>query len=113
MTDIYDESYYTKITKNAAQCLQCFDVIESRHRHDYVTCSCGSISVDGGLAYLRASFKDQSLFSSKVETRRYTEQELLEKLTTAYSDAKMYSYSASYSDKNINSIKYYLNLWYK
>lgn len=45
-----------KITKNALKCLKCGDIIESKDRHDYVTCSCGNVSVDGGLDYLRRSF---------------------------------------------------------
>jgi len=45
-----------KIIKNALKCLKCGDVIESKNRHDYVTCSCGNVSVDGGLDYLRRSF---------------------------------------------------------
>lgn len=45
-----------KIIKNALKCLKCGDVIESKDRHDYVTCSCGNVSVDGGLDYLRRSF---------------------------------------------------------
>jgi hypothetical protein len=28
-------------------------MIISKHRHDFVTCTCGAISVDGGQAYLR------------------------------------------------------------
>jgi hypothetical protein len=44
-----------KIIKNSAQCLKCKDIIESKHRHDYVTCKCGAISVDGGLDYVRRS----------------------------------------------------------
>jgi len=34
-------------------CLNCGDFIFSSHRHDFVTCTCGSISVDGGQEYLR------------------------------------------------------------
>ncbi len=45
-----------KIIKNAARCTRCGDVIESKSVHDYVTCSCGSISVDGGTYYLKRSF---------------------------------------------------------
>lgn len=45
-----------KIIKNALKCLKCGDIIESKNRHDYVTCSCGNVSVDGGLDYLRRSF---------------------------------------------------------
>lgn len=48
-----------KIIKNAVQCLKCKDIIESKYRHDYVTCSCGNVSVDGGTDYLRRCFKEQ------------------------------------------------------
>lgn len=44
-----------KIIKNAARCLKCKDIIESKHRHDYVLCTCGSIAVDGGRDYLKRS----------------------------------------------------------
>lgn len=43
----------TQIVKNAAECARCGDVIESKHRHDFVSCKCGAIFVDGGLSYLR------------------------------------------------------------
>ena len=38
-----------KILKNAVRCNCCGDIIESTHRHDFKTCSCGRVSVDGGL----------------------------------------------------------------
>lgn len=41
------------IIQNAVTCLNCGDFIFSSHRHDFVTCTCGSISVDGGQEYLR------------------------------------------------------------
>lgn len=41
------------IIENAASCNGCGDFIVSKHRHDFVTCTCGAISVDGGQAYLR------------------------------------------------------------
>ena len=41
------------ITRNAARCLKCNDVIESKHRHNFVWCSCETIFVDGGLDYLK------------------------------------------------------------
>lgn len=47
----------TKIIENKAKCLMCGDIIESKHRHDYVTCSCGNLSVDGGTDYLRRNFR--------------------------------------------------------
>lgn len=41
------------IVENTVVCLSCGDKIVSKHRHDFVTCTCGSISVDGGQEYLR------------------------------------------------------------
>lgn len=41
------------IVQNAAICNKCDEFIVSKHRHDFVTCKCGAISVDGGQAYLR------------------------------------------------------------
>jgi hypothetical protein len=41
------------IVQNAVTCLSCGDFIVSKHRHNYVTCTCGAISVDGGQSYLR------------------------------------------------------------
>ena len=41
------------IKRNSAECLKCGDKIESRHVHDFVSCSCGNIGVDGGSHYLR------------------------------------------------------------
>lgn len=35
------------------RCLECGDIIESKHRHDFVRCSCGNAFVDGGSDYLR------------------------------------------------------------
>lgn len=43
--------------RNAARCLICLDVIESTHRHDFRTCTCGNVSVDGGPAYKRRCFQ--------------------------------------------------------
>lgn len=45
-----------KIIKNAVRCNKCGEVIESTHTHDFKSCSCGRVSVDGGRAYLRRSF---------------------------------------------------------
>lgn len=32
----------------AIKCNMCGDVIVSKHRHDFVTCSCQAVSLDGG-----------------------------------------------------------------
>lgn len=39
--------------RNIAKCKKCGDIIESKHRHDFVQCSCGAIFVDGGNDYIR------------------------------------------------------------
>jgi hypothetical protein len=41
------------IVQNAVTCLACGDFIVSKHRHDFVECTCGAIAVDGGQEYLR------------------------------------------------------------
>ena len=43
----------TKLNRNRVRCLKCEEIIESQHRHDFVTCKCGNISVDGGMSYMR------------------------------------------------------------
>lgn len=48
--------------KNRAKCKLCKSIIESTHVHDYVSCSCGEISIDGGINYYRVSAKDFSNF---------------------------------------------------
>lgn len=44
---------------NAAVCHNCGDFVRSRNRHDFRTCSCGDVSVDGGSWYGRVLFKDK------------------------------------------------------
>jgi hypothetical protein len=43
------------ILSNQVKCNACGDTPFSRHRHDFVSCKCGKISVDGGMDYLRRS----------------------------------------------------------
>lgn len=68
-----------KILRNAAKCLVCEEIIESKHRHDFVSCSCWKtdellppakhtrIFVDGGLEYLRFGASDMSRFQPLFE----------------------------------------------
>jgi hypothetical protein len=49
----------TAPTRNAARCLLCGDTIESTHTHDFRTCSCGNVSVDGGPAYRKRVFRGE------------------------------------------------------
>ena len=43
----------TVVVVNKCQCAVCLDIIESKHRHDFVQCSCGAIFTDGGTEYIR------------------------------------------------------------
>lgn len=46
-----------RIIRNSAICLLCEQVIESQWGHDFRTCKCGNLSVDGGHEYVRRVFK--------------------------------------------------------
>lgn len=41
------------ILRNSARCTHCGEEIESTHRHDFRSCSCGKMAVDGGHDYIR------------------------------------------------------------
>lgn len=51
------EKMRTVIVHNRARCLECGEILESTHRHDFVQCSCGALAVDGGHAYLKRSLR--------------------------------------------------------
>lgn len=48
-----------RIVRNSAACVGCGDKIESTYRHDFKTCSCGNLSVDGGKSYTRRLWGDK------------------------------------------------------
>lgn len=64
------------------RCRKCKDVIQSMYRHDFVSCSCKAIFVDGGGVYFRFGgepenaeyedgtplFRDNETIQSVVET---------------------------------------------
>lgn len=52
-----------KILKNQIQCRNCGEIIESKSEHDFVTCSCGKCSVDGGNEYLRRLAESKESYS--------------------------------------------------
>lgn len=63
--------------KNRAKCANCGDIIESTHRHDFVTCSCfknvvntTGIFLDGGHDYWRCGGNMDNLlrYDSKTKT---------------------------------------------
>lgn len=55
------------IILNKIRCKLCGDVIESKHTHDYVTCSCKSCAVDGGRGYLRRCYKEKDCYEELSE----------------------------------------------
>ena len=57
-----------RIFRNAARCNHCGDAIESIYRHNFVTCSCGRVSVDGGLDYLRRCAESPDDYTDLSET---------------------------------------------
>lgn len=60
------------LTRNAVKCLQCNTVLESKHRHDCVRCSCpNEAATDGGLAYQRISAMDLDLIEDLSEYTTY------------------------------------------
>jgi hypothetical protein len=60
-----------------AQCLDCEDILESKHRHDFVKCKCGNSFLDGGEDYFRGGgnllplfdevFNDNSLLNDDFD----------------------------------------------
>ena len=56
-----------RILRNRARCLVCGEMVESRHRHDFKTCSCGNLSVDGGKDYIRRCVKNIDKFEELSE----------------------------------------------
>ena len=45
------------LLRNSAICNHCKDELESKHRHDFVKCSCGKLAIDGGKDYGRTLFE--------------------------------------------------------
>jgi hypothetical protein len=45
----------TGVVQNASKCLACGDIVNSSSVHDYVECSCGKTSVDGGAEYFHGT----------------------------------------------------------
>jgi hypothetical protein len=46
------------IIENKAKCLICLDILQSKHRHDFVSCTCGNLAVDGGTTMVRRLFRN-------------------------------------------------------
>ena len=59
------------ILSNSRRCTACNTTIFSTHQHDYVTCQCKKVMVDGGMAYLRQSIEgvDMNIVVDEVHVR--------------------------------------------
>lgn len=57
------------IIRNSIRCKKCGDHIESRHRYDLVTCSCKSVSVDGGKYYIRRLGNEEDYEETSIVIR--------------------------------------------
>ncbi len=67
--------YIGDIWSNAAQCLECNEIIRSKNRHHHVTCKCDNISVDGGSWYARRGFKTENYKNIIVPYNNIEEEE--------------------------------------
>ena len=56
-----------RIVRNKIKCNRCGDIIESRTRHDFKGCACGTVFVDGGTFYLRRGFTYPSDYTEMSE----------------------------------------------
>lgn len=61
---------------NRCKCRICGDIIESKYRHDWVACQCGTIYTDGGKDYIRRGYKD---INDIIDMSEYWDDEELEK----------------------------------
>lgn len=62
MVRITTDNTMDKIIQNSALCLGCNIEIVSKHRHDFVSCECGNVCVDGGKDYCKRSVRDLSKY---------------------------------------------------
>ena len=65
--------------RNRAKCKLCNEVLESFHQHDYVSCKCGEIAIDGGQSYFRAFAKDWANFLRVDDEDREIEVRVVDK----------------------------------
>lgn len=73
-------------------CFKCKTFNYSRAVHDFHSCPCGNVYVDGGRDYLKISFKDENQFCTDTIEIDATEKQLI-------------------SDWNRNEIKYGVVEW--
>lgn len=52
---------------NATVALCCGTILHSKHRHDFVTCKCGQLSIDGGNDYIKI-VGDKTKYYYRIQT---------------------------------------------
>lgn len=55
------------LLRSQLECPLCGDLISSIHVHDFQTCKCGALSIDGGRDYLRVMANDEVMELFKAE----------------------------------------------
>ena len=58
---------YKKVIVNKARCLICNQVLESTSSHDFKSCNCGNLQIDGGHDYIRRGFKNKDSYEELSE----------------------------------------------
>ena len=51
---------------NAARCRSCGEEVRSRNRHDFRSCSCGDVTVDGGSFYCKRLYRNGARFTNHI-----------------------------------------------
>ena len=52
---VINYTQFLRVLPNKAKCKQCGTIVHSKHRHDFVSCGCGSFALDGGNDYLKVT----------------------------------------------------------
>ena len=60
MNSLLGVTAFTIYFDQTVTCRACGDTITSLYRHDYQTCECGDVSVDGGRDYIRRGARGEA-----------------------------------------------------
>ena len=68
---VYGGVKYYKV-RHAILCCSCNETIESKEIHEFKTCGCGAVSIDGGLQgrVIGTCYEDRSMFCAFVGGKR-------------------------------------------
>lgn len=60
----------------AVICKKCKDMVYSRARHDYRSCSCGAVAIDGGRDYVKLVGEEKDIAQVNTFDLKVSEKEL-------------------------------------